>query len=625
MKHLLLSIAFCLSSSSGVWAQANKEIKLKAPISEVTVYLKGAQVYRSVSTSVAAGKSTLKFSNLSPYIDAKSIQARVHSSKVTVLSVNHQLNYLDSIKRNADNKRLEEQLEAAKEKLSIEKTKLEVINEDLNFLKENIRIGGSNEGVTLLKLKETAAFYSQQVNSLKTRKLETDKNIAKLTKTINEISRQLGQQGESKSEPTGEVLIEIEAATPTTCEVSLSYYTDNAGWHPSYDIRSAGLDKPIRLAYKANIRQNTKEDWKDVKLKVSSMNPGMGSTAPELRTYFLGYHLLPPRYDTNFSSQIEGRVSDASGEALIGASVRIAGSSVGTVTDNEGRFSLARPSSDRMLEISYIGMQTQNIRPTGNFLNIVMQENPQSLEERIVVGYGVKRKSLRSMAKANAVALEEDALEESAPLPVVQQESPTGVEFEIKIPYSIQSDNKSIAVDVDSYQLPASYEYFCIPKADPDAFLLAYVRDWEKYNLLEGEANIFYENSFVGKTILDTRRLSDTLNISLGRDKNVQVKREKMKNFSSKQFLGNKQESTRLWKISLRNNKKQSIRLMLFDQIPVSTMQEIEVSPDKLSGGKLDKENGRVSWTLELPAGAKEELELQYSVKYPKGRHLTLE
>ena len=90
----------------------------------------------------------------------------------------------------------------------------------------------------------------------------------------------------------------------------------------------------------------------------------------------------------------------------------------------------------------------------------------------------------------------------SLQIPSAQIEKQTTVDFEIKIPYSIKSDNKSYSVDMANYNLPADYKYFCIPKINKDAFLIANISDWEKYNLLEGEANIFFEDTYIGKTLL---------------------------------------------------------------------------------------------------------------------------
>src|SRR5690606_429416 len=124
-----------------------------------------------------------------------------------------------------------------------------------------------------------------------------------------------------------------------------------------------------------------------------------------------------------------------------------------------------------------------------------------------------------------------------------------------------RSDNKSYTVDMESYELPASFQYYCVPKIDRDAFLIARIVDWEKYNLLEGEANVFFEDTYVGKSLLDVRYASDTLEISMGRDKKVAVNREKLKDFTTKQFIGNKKEETRTWKTTVKNNKTRPISM----------------------------------------------------------------
>ncbi|MGC9344001.1 MAG: DUF4139 domain-containing protein, partial [Bacteroidales bacterium] len=179
--------------------------------------------------------------------------------------------------------------------------------------------------------------------------------------------------------------------------------------------------------------------------------------------------------------------------------------------------------------------------------------------------------------------------------------------------------------DMAVYELPAIYQYYSVPKIDKDAFLIANIVDWEQYNLLEGEANIFFEDTYVGKTLLDVRFASDTLEISLGRDKMISVEREKIKDFSSKQFIGTKKEETRAWKTTIRNNKNQAINMILLDQVPVSTLEEIEVTVDEKSGGKLDEETGVIKWEFSLEPGKSKEFNLRYSVKYQKNRTLIIE
>jgi hypothetical protein len=388
-------------------------------------------------------------------------------------------------------------------------------------------------------------------------------------------------------------------------------------------VRAKSISEPVGLIYKANIMQNTKEEWKNIKLKISSANPNLGNVATQLKPYYLNYSAQPPRYNyENLSGEIRGRVFDSSGETLPGAAINIVGTTIGTVTDLDGNFTMTRPANGGSLQVSYVGFISQTLPISNNFMNIVMEENQMALDEVVVSALGVASES-KSMSFARQTVKAPKS--KSIPIPSEKVENATSVEFEIKTPYTLPSENKNTSVAMAEYELPAQYEYYCAPKADKDVFLLANIADWEQYNLLEGEANIFFENTFVGKTILDVRYMSDTLNISLGRDRSVTVRREKAKDFTSKKFLSSKAEVTRNWTITVKNNKSQAIDMVLFDQIPVSTLDEIEVTPEQLSGGQLSKESGAVKWKFTLPAAQENKLELMYKVKYPKDRNLTIE
>jgi len=632
MRRCILLAIILLSLP--VLSQEKNELILKTNISEATVFINGAQVIRKKTVDLQPGETTLKFAYLSPYIDGKSVQVKVNG-KVMVLSVNHQLNYTDSLKQSNEQEKLSTRLEDLNDKITLEKTNQDIIVAELNFLNENIKIGGVNQGINLTNLKETANYYRERVSALKLKENTVKKSLFNLNKEKEGLKKQENQLGKVKPTAVGEVLVKVDSKTAVKCEIELSYYVNNAGWYPSYDIRANTIEDPIQLIYKANIHQNTKEDWKNVKLKVSSANPNVGNVAPQLQTYLLNYYVKPPKYDGTVSSnQVGGKVLDQNtNEALAGANVFIKGTTIGTICDADGNYSLSIPNNGVQIEVSFIGYEKQIVPISGTQMNIYMKEDQRLLEEVVVVGYGTQNKSMGSALEGRMAGLqirgnssEKDKTKvKNLPLPTNQVENQTSVEFEIKTPYTVNSDNKNLTVEMDKYNLPAEFEYYSAPKVDKDAFLLANIIDWEKYNLLEGEANIFFENTFVGKTILDIRYVSDTLNISLGRDKSIVIKREKVKDFNKKQFFGNKKEDTRTWRIAIKNNKKQAIHFVLLDQIPVSTLEEIEVIPENLSGGTLDKEKGEVKWIFTLKPADKTELELKYKVKYPKDRNLTIE
>jgi hypothetical protein len=629
MKKYKLLLFLVLSIPA--MAQEKNELILKTDVSEATVFINGAQIIRRKSIELLPGKSTIKFAGLSPYIDSKSVQVKVNNG-IMVLSVNHQLNYTDSLKQSNEISKLESQLETLNDKIKIENANLEIIKEEVAFLNDNKNIGGTNQGVNLLNLKNAADYYHEKISAFKFKEIEIKKLLDKLEKEKNAIEKQELILGRTKTLPVGEVLLKVDSKVATKCNIELSYYVNNAGWYPSYDIRANTIEDPVELVYKATIHQNTKEDWKNVKLKVSSVNPNIGNIAPQLQTYFLNYYSKPPKYDGNNSTnQVTGKVMDNNTkEPIAGASILIKGTTIGTVSNLDGNFELSIPANGGQLEISYIGYEKQLLPISNSQMNIFMKENLMKLEEVVVVGYGTKN-NIEEALQGRVAGIDvkgkssPNSKKEYTPLPTNQIENQTNVEFEIKTPYSISSDNKSITVEVDRYNLPAEYKYYCAPKVDKDAFLLANIVNWEKFNLLEGEANIFFENTFVGKTILDVRYTSDTLQLSLGRDKNVLVNREKIKDTNKKQFLGNKKEDTRSWRITVKNNKKQIVNFVLSDQIPVSTMEEIEVIPENLSGGILNKENGEIKWRFTLKPATKNELELKYKVKYPKDRTLSIE
>lgn len=585
----------------------------------VTVFIDGAQVTRLKTIDLTPGDNTLKFINLSPHIDAKSIQAKA-SGAVTVMSVAHQYNYTDSIKWSRELEEIKKRLEKADDQIRQQMVQQEIIIEELAFLRDNRAIGGKNQELNLSNLKATTEFYRERISILKTKEVETAKNIEKLVSEKAAIEKQLKQAGASKPEPVSEVIVKINSSKALACPVELSYYVANAGWFPSYDIRVNSIEEPVQMIYKANIRQNTKEDWKDIQLKLSSSIPSLGNVAPELKTYWLNYNTTPPRY-VNLSNQVSGQVTEAeTGEPLPGATILVQGTTIGTVSDVNGRFSLSIPAGAPMLEVSYVGMIPQTVSTANPTVQVALRPSGLDLEEIVVVGYGAKMKSL-IMGRAAGLATKSGSFK----IPVEQNESHTSVEFEIQTPYSLASGTKILTVDIDHLELEASYEYYCAPKADKDAFLMAFITNWEQHGLMEGETNLFYENTWIGKSILDTRAISDTLKISLGRDRNVIVKREKVKSISSRQFIGSKKEESRQWQITVRNNKKQPIKIHVFDQVPVSTSSDIEVIVENTSGATQDKASGALEWNMKIEPASKREITLKYRVKYPKERSLNIE
>ena len=90
---------------------------------------------------------------------------------------------------------------------------------------------------------------------------------------------------------------------------------------------------------------------------------------------------------------VTGTVFDATGEPVIGASVLEQGTSNGTVTDFDGKFTLDVSDANAALAVSYVGMKTANVSLAGkSSVRVVLQEDTEVIEEVVVIGYGTQKK-----------------------------------------------------------------------------------------------------------------------------------------------------------------------------------------------------------------------------------------
>lgn len=239
-----------------------------------------------------------------------------------------------------------------------------------------------------------------------------------------------------------------------------------------------------------------------------------------------------------------------------------------------------------------------------------------------------KRKSMAG-APASALKAEMSAQEDfelkvaSVADYVTTIQTSLNTEFDIALPYTVQSSAKPVVVDIRNYDMKADYIYSVAPKLDADAFLMARATGWEEFNLLPGEANIFFEGTFVGKSFIDPNNIKDTLAVSLGRDKRIVVKREKLKDLTSKNFIGSSRKESYVWEISVRNTKTDAIKIIIEDQVPVSQNTQIEVTAVDLGGSKYNKDTGKLTWELELKPNETRKLVYKFEVKYPKDKQVS--
>lgn len=618
MKTIPFLLLCLFLSSLSLFGQI-KSKTVPSKIEKVIVFTEGAQVLRTAKTVVPAGKTTLVFSGISPKVDKESIQVKGKGA-FTIQSVIHQNNHLTLQQNRAEIEKLQSTKKEWNTKRIYENNVLTILKNEESILAKNQVVGGTNTGLKTADLKEAVDFQRQRLIELVKQKSEVEARMSSIDSAMVKLEKQLKALNESNETATSEVVVTVAATTEVAnAAFEMTYYVMNAGWYSNYDLRVEDIKSPIDLLLKANIFQSSGEDWNEVSLTISNGNPTESGVAPALQPWYLNLNRrnIPSgsiqAYGQLIGNTITGIVSEG-GIPLPGVTVVVKGTSIGTSTDFDGRYTIKVPNANSQLEFSFVGMKSQLVSANSGTINVELQSDVH-LEEVVVMAYSGKSK------RKEKVVYEQ----ESTALQTEVNYQPTTITYEIKEPYTVLSDGKKYTAEIKRFALPAQYHYFAVPKLEESVFLTAKVTDWQELNLFDGELNLFFEGAFLGKSLLDLQTASDTLEISLGKDKGIVINRKKMKEFSAKQFLSQYKKESRAYEITVRNNKPYPIEITVVDQLPISNNKEITVEEEYYAEATLDKNTKIVKWLFTLPSKTEKKVQLKYQVKYPKNDFLQLE
>ncbi|WP_421804144.1 mucoidy inhibitor MuiA family protein [Flagellimonas sp.] len=378
--------------------------------------------------------------------------------------------------------------------------------------------------------------------------------------------------------------------------------------------------------------------------------------------------------------RVIGTITDESGTPLPGVNVTIKGTNKGTTSDFDGNYELDIDYGQE-LTYTYIGMLSQELPIFSSIMNVRMEEDAVALDEVVVTGYGTGAVASVAperllMGKATGVTIRgasspttsseplyiidgvpvDDFMEgdldenEIQQMEVLKGDTATAIygnrgangvvvittkksqihegaaktEFAIKKPYTILADGDITAIEINTYKIPATYEYFAAPLLNENVYLTASFKDWEQHQLLPGEANIYFEGTYAGKTVIDPYTTKKEMILSLGIENNITVTRQQDRDFKSKPFVGNNRIIDRKYLLNVKNNKTTPINLKLVDRIPKSQNKEIKVDDLLFEDANYNENTGVLTWDIELEAKSTKEKTFSFQVKYPKGRHISL-
>lgn len=635
-KSLFLSTIALLVFTFSSFA-TNKSIQSK--IDQVTVFKSGAFVERSAHATIQAGTTILNVKGLSPSIDPNGILVKVNNEKVKLISVDHEFDFSQRDIRLKELQEIAKEADKMKDSITLVNNRMEILKEEWNFLIANNVIKG-DDGLYVDDIEEMAKFYKGSMTAIKDSQLIIEKKKKEFTERYIDLTQKQIALNQMANEYSGQLQILVSSETEESTEIEITYYVADAGWTPFYDVRIASLKSPLEMSYKALVHQNTMEDWNDVTLRISNINPTAPNIASHQSPTIIGAfnkdeHAVSMIPQQTFKKNVRGIVRNSRGP-LQYACVNILGSDKYAITDENGAYSISAPDTATLV-FSYLGYQNQNFKleaGVGSVLNVTLAKIKETQASdiealNINIGYNISA-PIEQIMDGKTTETGKHSINNSYTQRIMEGIVPGALSIQdfiltVESKYTVKSSNQSTNVLIKDYVIPSSYKYISRPKKDKITNLIAKIPDWTQYSLLDGPAHIFLNNEFKGTAMVLTNALTDTLELHIGSDKEIKISREKIINKSNKQFLVSAQKETRTWEITVWNNKNTPIEITVEDQYPISNNEEVEVKLLNSGSAMVNPKTGSLTWELKLDAHEMKKLTFSYQVKYPLGDKILVE
>ena len=555
----LISTLFALGLAFFVYAEDLNEIKIESSIEDVTVFLTGGEVHRTAEVKLKAGRNKLIFKRISTVADHKSVQFNADKA-FNLVSVSSEIDYLSFVDNNPRIKTLKDSVATLKDK------NIDLLNEksaydaEKKLLQKNNSIKGEQQNLSVEELRSMAEYYRTRMMELNKIITQYDKDIGKNNTIIYRYQQQLTELNYKETVKSNQIIVIVDSDEAKTLSVDLKYIVSNCGWQANYDLSADNIDGAIELKYKAKVYNNTGNDWNDVKMVLSTSDPNISASAPVLYPWYLNYSSLNNQNDFDDAGYV--------------------------VPQN------------RAYTQYYQNASTPKI--SQNLDGVVINDEMNSFE--FGVGNGNTNPSNVSFKSIEVSQL--------------------STEFNIKKKYTIPSDSKPYLVEITNHNLNSTFSHKAVPKLDKDAFLLSNIVGWEKLDLVPGPTNVYFADTYVGQSYINTANVEDTLRLSFGRDKKIGVQRKLLEEFSDKKVVGGNRKDSYTYEITIKNNRNIEVNMDLFDQIPISQDSDISVSIEETSEADYNETTGRLRWKVKIKPGETKKYRIGFTIKYPKSKKI---
>jgi uncharacterized protein (TIGR02231 family) len=547
------------------------EIEARSDVDAAIVYPDGATVTRLVRVELPAGDTTLILSDFPPGLDPASLRVEGETGARLVIGA------IDARPPKAVppvvTPELEKKIEAARDQHAALEDKIAAETAHKNFaarFSADVPLGLGEKGearpltewrAAFVAVSEEIAAADSAIRDLKLAQREVDREIARL-------------EAQLRTNPPRklEVRVDLTADAPTTGTLRVSYAMSAARWVPLYDARleTGGRERKasLELVRRAEIVQQTGEDWNNVALSVSTVRTGKGGNAPDLAP------LIVRLLDMNKQAQ-QPRSADE--PALANRPMPQAGQSA-TMSEQA---------------------------PQGRFRGTLFPDDSE------------KRLDLFAAAQQDAApAQERETNIETGGFQVL---------FRIPGRVSIAAHDGAKSLRIATATIAPELMVRSAPALDPTAFLEASFKHAEEAPLLPGRVALYRDGTFVGRGRLALAAKDETVNLGFGADDQIKVARIVQRKIEgSSGLISSSKTDERAFRITVRNGHDWPVKVVVEDRHPVSEITDVQVEllPGTTKPTSTDARDRRgvLAWTMDLKAGEARDIAFGWRIRWPTGK-----
>ena len=301
MIKTLLALLFVINCTN---AQSTKTVKTN--VDKAIVYLAGASLSSTEDFILKPGINELIFEGVAPGLDKNSLQASGKGNFV-IMDVKYNVKYnekLPPIKANTlylkSMKQFNDTLVELEFSIDELNDKLISLASEKSILLNNRLIKGETKQDTLDLFKDALAYLRMRIDNINDETYKAKRKLFRYNESKLSIQQKIQEleafkNSEDHQTPinpivANQIIVTVMAENEINGRVTISYFVNNAGWKPSYDVRAVSTSNNLVITQKAHLFQNTDIDWKDATLTFSTGTPNQSTTKPNLNPMFLSFY-----------------------------------------------------------------------------------------------------------------------------------------------------------------------------------------------------------------------------------------------------------------------------------------------------------------------------------------------